>query len=458
MLTHRAALPCIRDEVRREVDRPVAVVGPAGLRSHHVQPRPRHTVEVRHPRGARSRMPCAPQVARIPHSECGVARTHQLLTRRRQLTINDERPTTRSETRLALETTTWAQVTSIHGPDDRRSKRGARPGSLTRMTAHVALFFLGGTISMSSSSGTAVQPTLGADELLAAIPGLDAADIRLTGETIAREQSGSLTFQHILDVLRRARAVQADGFVLVQGTDTLEESAYLIDLLWDDERPFVVTGAMRNPTMAGADGSANILAAVRVAASSAARGRGCLVAFADEIHAAEYVTKSDTASVATFISPDTGPVGRVLEGFVHFFHGPRRHPALPTPETVDVEVPLVLVGFGQSARAITSLAATADAIVIAGFGAGHVPGWWAETMTEIASTIPVVMTSRTTSGPALVETYGAVGAEVDLQERGVVMGGYLSAVKARLLICVMLAGKAERPEIERAVTARGGYR
>lgn len=124
------------------------------------------------------------------------------------------------------------------------------------MTARVALFFLGGTISMSSADGTGVQPTLGAQELIAAVPGLDTVDAELVGETVAREQSGSLTFDNLLTVLRRAREVEADGYVLVQGTDTLEESAYLLDLLWDDDRPFVVTGAMRNPTMAGADGAA----------------------------------------------------------------------------------------------------------------------------------------------------------------------------------------------------------
>ena len=90
------------------------------------------------------------------------------------------------------------------------------------------MYFLGGTISMSSDDGAGVRPTLGADDLIAAVPGLDAADVDLTGETIAREQSGSLTPAHLLEVLQRASASDADGFVLVQGTDTLEESAYLL--------------------------------------------------------------------------------------------------------------------------------------------------------------------------------------------------------------------------------------
>lgn len=326
------------------------------------------------------------------------------------------------------------------------------------MTARIALFFLGGTISMASADGHGVTPTLGADELIAAVPGLEAADVELTGETTAREQSGSLTPAHLLTVLERAATSEADGFVLVQGTDTLEESAYLLDLLWDDDRPFVVTGAMRNPTMAGADGAANMLAAIRVAAAGAASGLGALVVFADEIHAARHVTKSDTASLTTFTSPNAGPIGRVLEGHVHLFHRPARLPALPRPARIDAEVPVLTVALGQSSRALTAIADGADALVIAGFGAGHIPGWWADAMGDVAARVPVIMTSRTSSGPALVETYGAVGAEVDLQQRGVVMGGYLSALKARLVVMAALAAGMDRAAIEAEVRLRGGYR
>lgn len=330
------------------------------------------------------------------------------------------------------------------------------------MTARVTTYFLGGTISMSSADGHSVRPTLSGDDLLAAVPGLEEVDAEVTAEQVAREQSGSLTYAHLLAVLESARSSESDGFVLVQGTDTLEESAYLLDLLWDDPRPFVATGAMRNPTMAGADGAANLLTAVRVAASPTARERGACVVFADEIHAARHVTKSDTASISTFRSPNTGPAGRVLEGHVHFFSPPGARSALGADvsnvTTVDVEVPVLVAGFGQSVRTLEAIADDADALVLAGFGAGHVPGWWAEAVGAIAERMPVVMTSRTHSGPALVETYGAVGAEVDLQQRGVVMGGYLDALKARLLVSVLLAAGTDREQIEAAVRRHGGYR
>ena len=330
------------------------------------------------------------------------------------------------------------------------------------MTARVTMYFLGGTISMSSADGHSVRPTLSGDDLLAAVPGLEEVDAEVTAEQVAREQSGSLSYAHLLAVLESARSSDSDGFVLVQGTDTLEESAYLLDLLWDDPRPFVATGAMRNPTMAGADGAANLLTAVRVAASPTARERGACVVFADEIHAARHVTKSDTASISTFRSPNTGPAGRVLEGHVHFFSPPGARSALGADvsnvTTVDVEVPVLVTGFGQSVRTLEAVADGADALVLAGFGAGHVPGWWAEAVGAIAVRMPVIMTSRTHSGPALVETYGAVGAEVDLQQRGVVMGGYLDALKARLLVSVLLAAGTHREQIEAAVRRHGGYR
>ena len=326
------------------------------------------------------------------------------------------------------------------------------------MTARVEMFFLGGTISMSSDSGTAVRPTLNGDDLVSAIPGLSELGIQVTATTIAQEQSGSLTFAHLLEVLRRSKDSKADGFVLVQGTDTLEESAYFLDLLWERDEPFVVTGAMRNPTMAGADGSANLLTAVIAAASQRTRGLGALVAFADELHAARFVTKSDTASLTTFVSPNTGPLGRVLEGEAHILMRPDRFPALARPERIHREYPIVHVGMGQSEAALRAVAKVSDGVIFAGLGAGHVPGWWTKVIDEFIDAKPMIMTSRTFSGPALVQTYGAVGAEVDLQKRGVIMGGYLTAEKARLIMLIVMSATGDRVEAEGAIMARGEYR
>src|SRR5690606_35815882 len=141
-----------------------------------------------------------------------------------------------------------------------------------------------------------------------------------------RLPSASLGFDDLLALAAEIRGRLArggvDGVVVTQGTDTLEEAAYLLDLFHTAAEPVVVTGAMRNPALAGADGPANLLAAVRTAAHPASRGRGVLVVLADQIHAASRVRKTHTSGVGAFTSPDSGPLGLVAEGDPWFLSGP----------------------------------------------------------------------------------------------------------------------------------------
>ena len=325
------------------------------------------------------------------------------------------------------------------------------------MSKCVEMFFLGGTISMSSSSGSAVRPTLTGNDIIAAVPALADLDVELRAHTVAREQSGSLTFELLLRVLEMVRMSEADGFVLVQGTDTLEESAYFLDLLYKGEHPFIVTGAMRHPTMAGADGAANILTSVIAAMSNETRDMGVLVAFADELHAARFVRKSDTTSLTTFTSPNTGPVGRVLEGYAHLLTRVDRFPALLQPHVVTHEYPIVHVGLGQSEKAFRAVVEVSDGVVVAGLGAGHMPAWWTHVVDEYIRRKSFIIASRTFSGPALTETYGAIGAEVDLQRRGAVMAGYLSPLQARLIMNIVMSTTQDRLAAETAVAARGQF-
>src|SRR3954469_5393073 len=183
----------------------------------------------------------------------------------------------------------------------------------------VSVFSLGGTIASTNAAGASsggVVPQLGAGDLVRAVPQLkETAEL----ETVAFRQvpSGDLTLGDL-----RALAAEisarfdggADGVVVTQGTDTIEETSFALDLLVRGPRPVVVTGAMRNPTLAGPDGPANLLAAVQVAASPAAAGLGTVVVLNEEIHAARFVRKTHTSSPATFGSPTVGPVGWVVEG------------------------------------------------------------------------------------------------------------------------------------------------
>ena len=250
----------------------------------------------------------------------------------------------------------------------------------------------------------------------------------------------------------------ARGVVVTQGTDTLEETAFLADSVWPHEAPFVLTGAMRNPTLPGADGPANLLAAIRVAASGAARGRGALVVFSDEIHAARFVRKAHSTSTAAFASPDAGPVGHVVEQVPRFLTGmPRR--ALVAGVTRDaaaaVRVGLYTMTLDDDGLPLERFARTHHGLVVAGFGAGHVPAWLAAPLGELASAMPVVLTSRTGAGPVLEATYGAPGSERDLRARGLVSGGFAHPYQARVLLRLLIARGAGRDAIAAAFAGLG---
>ncbi|NRN65829.1 Asparaginase/glutaminase [Kibdelosporangium sp. 4NS15] len=214
----------------------------------------------------------------------------------------------------------------------------------------MTVFGLGGTIAMTASEGGGVVPALSADQLVAAVPGLADSGITVEVQDFRRVPGASLTFddlEELIEAIRRCLADGVDGVVVTQGTDTIEETAYLLDLSLGRSEPVVVTGAMRNPTLAGADGPANLLAAVQVAASIPARDLGVLVVFADEIHAASRVRKTHSTSGFTFQSPTGGPLGYVVEGRPRIVNRPEARITLPAAgrwRTVEVGLVRVLAG------------------------------------------------------------------------------------------------------------------
>ncbi|MGH3828298.1 MAG: asparaginase, partial [Pseudonocardiaceae bacterium] len=243
---------------------------------------------------------------------------------------------------------------------------------------------------------------------------------------------------------------------ITHGTDTIEETAYFLDLTVDRAGPVVVTGAMRNPTLAGADGPGNLLAAIQAAASTHLTGVGCVVVMADEIHAARHVHKTHSTDLGAFTSPDTGPIGRVVEGDPHLLTRPLVSLTYPTPAR-GVRIGLITACLGDDAELLRRLHSGFDGLVIAGFGVGHVPAAFVGPLTELANRMPIVLTSRTGAGPVLRDTYGFPGSERDLQDRGLINSGFLGPFKAKVLLHVLVAADADHHAIVAAFAAASGH-
>ncbi|CAA0111016.1 L-asparaginase 2 [Starkeya nomas] len=319
---------------------------------------------------------------------------------------------------------------------------------------------LGGTITMTASAAGGITPTLGAADLVAAVPGLEAV-AEIEARSPLKVGSVSLTPENIAEVaqdIRTAFNAGFDGAVVIQGTDTIEETAFILDLLVRDERPVVVTGAMRGAQQPGADGPANLLSAALVAASDAARGLGTLVVLNDEIHAARFARKAHTALASAFISDTGGPLGLVAEGRARILARvvPPATPALVAAPGGLPPVALIKIAMGDDGRLLRAVPDLGFAgLVIEGAGAGHVPGAIAGAVGEVAARLPVLLASRTLAGPAFERTYGYPGSEIDLIGRGVIPAGLLNGLKARLLLAFALHAGWEPETIRAAIAAYG---
>jgi L-asparaginase len=300
----------------------------------------------------------------------------------------------------------------------------------------VRILGAGGTIAMG---GDTAKPLLDAEALVAAIPGLQRRD-GIEARDIVNKPSPHLTLADMLHICREARdaARRGIGVVVAHGTDALEETAMLCDVIHDAEAPIVFTGAIRPATAAGADGPANLLDAVSVAASDEASGMGTLVVFGGEIHHARCARKTDTTSLVAFSSPQTGPLGRVTEGHATIWSKLPRNPPLDPPD-LERRVLVVPTSAGDDGTlAHAALATEPDGVVIGTLGAGHLAPDLMELWAAAAERIPIVAYCRPERGVVLTGTYGYAGSERDLRGTGIIPVGFLSpqAARMKLLACV----------------------
>jgi L-asparaginase len=304
------------------------------------------------------------------------------------------------------------------------------------------------------AAGGAV-PALNAQDMAAVLP-QEAPDLVM--EEICNLPSSHFTLDTLVEIRDRVSVwvedPAVDGVVVTHGTDTMEETAYLLDLTVPGEKPMVLTGAMRTASEPGWDGPANLWAAVRVAASPQARGLGALVVLNDQIHAARFVTKTDTLSPSTFQSPAFGPLGRV--------EGDRVHVPLRLEREVldwrglEQQVELLKLTLGARVERLEDcLARGVRGVVLEGLGAGRIPPWWLPAISRaIAGGVAVVVGSRCPGG-RIWDPYGYTGGYRSLKSLGCLFAPHLNGQKTRLRLMVVL--EAARLPREVAELWNGGY-
>ncbi|HEJ8329182.1 TPA: asparaginase [Staphylococcus aureus] len=264
--------------------------------------------------------------------------------------------------------------------------------------------------------------------------------------------SPHMTIQHVKQlkdiILEAVTNKYYDGFVITHGTDTLEETAFLLDLILGIEQPVVITGAMRSSNEIGSDGLYNYISAIRVASDEKARHKSVMVVFNDEIHTARNVTKTHTSNTNTFQSPNHGPLGVLTKDRVQFHHMPYRQQAL---ENVNdkLNVPLVKAYMGMPGDIFSFYSREGiDGMVIEALGQGNIPPSALEGIQQLVSlNIPIVLVSRSFNG-IVSPTYAYDGGGYQLAQQGFIFSNGLNGPKARLKLLVALSNNLDKAEIK----------
>jgi L-asparaginase len=321
---------------------------------------------------------------------------------------------------------------------------------------NVVILATGGTIAGAAASGTQSGYTSGAvtiDTMLGAVPGINKL-ATIKGEQIANVGSQDMSFQILLKVARRinelASGAGVDGFVITHGTDTMEESAYFLNLAVKTDKPVVMVGSMRPSTAVSADGPLNLYNAVAVAADPKAKGRGVLVVMNDQIHAAHSLTKMSTTAVGTFLSPMRGLAGITNYGKQEFYGSPVwKHTKQSEFDISNVtKLPRVDIIFACEDMSPDLIDAAvqkgAKGIVIAGVGNGNMNKASVDAAANaVKKGVVVVRSSRVPTG--------LVGRNVELDDDklGFVASYDLNPQKSRILLTLALLKKRSAAELQK---------
>ncbi len=322
-------------------------------------------------------------------------------------------------------------------------------------TPKIVILATGGTIAGAAATGTQSAYTSGAvtiDAMIAAVPGIkDFASIK--GEQISNVGSQDMSFDIMLKLAKRINQLlltpDVDGIVITHGTDTMEETAFFLNLVVKGDKPVVMVGSMRPSTAVSADGPLNLYNAVGVAVDPNARGRGVLVVMNDWIQAAHSLTKTSTTAVQTFMSPLRGIVGVANYGKNDFYNNPTwKHTSASEFDVNGVNalprVDIVFACADMPADLIdASVANGAKGIVIAGVGNGNMNKASLDAAARAAKKGVVVV--RSTRVPT-----GSVGRNVEVNddELGLVASDELNPQKARILLALALLKPRSKQEIQ----------
>lgn len=321
---------------------------------------------------------------------------------------------------------------------------------------NILVVFTGGTFSMRIDENTgAAVPCLNGDDLLKLIPGAKGL-ANLTTFDFGMYPGPHMTPDLMLDLSKKVKEFikkdEIDGVIVTHGTDTLEETAYLLDLTIKTYKPIVFIGAMKTSSEPDWDGPKNLIDAIHVCNNDNSRELGVLVVLDGEINAASEVTKTHTEKVETFGSLDFGAMGFVDRGRVFFNRAPRKLEIIET-DKLNSNVDLIKAYAGMNDKFFRfSVDSGVEGIVVEAMGVGNVPP---EAFVGIKYArdkgIPVVLVSRCPAGEIL-DVYGYPGAGKWLKNEGVIFADYLNGQKARIKLNLCLGLTTKQTELEKMFT------